>query len=550
MVFLWLKKVFQSVNVTSKRRNKSGGYFTRPHLYLGWHDGGNGRIYSCMVNICRIIKIVALAAFFVFGGAFANNPTPDEDPFNDLFDYGYAYTPKKENSSIVTAGAGGEYNGMSTQSASQAFCGETFQSQKDNAPPDTEYTQNSCSTEPYAGWSNRKWLKHKSTSIRCPSTGSSCLEPVEHNSAVWVVFEIKEVQTCPPENEAYRHYEYKALVGEAPFCFDPYDLNDRDSCPDSINDGAYVLPIGDNTSDQICHVMDDGSRCLYDKVDGHYLANFENTCYQSGWPEYDETGAVAPDPSMQEQCIQMGTVFACLEDPANVCTADSCMTGCGTMAISGSEPQFVCLSGDTDADGTPDYTDTDIDGDGIPNTEDPDADGDGVDDPTDPDSGAGDGSDTPVNVDMSGVESRLNTANSHLSSLNSKASSINNSIQDLTGVARDIEDELSNSAGVSLSNMSPGEGVQGFYDSEYPNGWADVWANHEQGFNNSSAMQYVEQWRITVSGEYTYPPLCVDVGIVDFGCFDMHIDGRVFGFIALVLIVTALITARQITLGA
>jgi hypothetical protein len=187
---------------------------------------------------------------------------------------------------------------------------------------------------------------------------------------------------CPPDN--WPNAQYKEKIGEADYCFDPVDLNFRDSCPDSSSDPNFVLPVGgNNTSASICVTQPDGSRCEYDQVGDVYVTDYENSCYTNAYPEFDPNGYNQADPESPNQCQDIGNgVSACIEDPVNVCPNGNCQTGCGNMSFDGGDPVFVCLSGDTDGDGIGDYVDPDVDGDGIPNEDDLDYDGDGIDDPT------------------------------------------------------------------------------------------------------------------------------------------------------------------------
>jgi hypothetical protein len=197
------------------------------------------------------------------------------------------------------------------------------------------------------------------------------------------------VPQCPdPNHPDYRVPRFVDINNEQVlYCFEQTDLNFRDSCPDSTQDGAYVLPkTSANTSSVMCLDKPDGSMCKYEQVGDVYVTDFENNCYElNGVPRFDETGINQPDET-ERDCQQLGQgVTACIEDPANVCDSRGlCNTGCGNVAFAGNDPLFVCLSGDTDGDGLADYLDPDLDGDGIRNEDDLDKDGDGQDDPTYP----------------------------------------------------------------------------------------------------------------------------------------------------------------------
>jgi hypothetical protein len=194
-----------------------------------------------------------------------------------------------------------------------------------------------------------------------------------------------EVPQCPdPQFTDYKVPRYIDInANQVLYCFNQTDLNFRDSCPDSTQDGGYVLPVtAINTEPTMCLDKPDGSMCKYKQVGDVYVTDFENNCYElNGAPRFDESGIIQPDPTIST-CQLLGQgVSACIEDPFNVCDSQgNCNTGCGSVAFGDSQPLFVCLSGDTDGDGLANYLDPDIDGDGIRNEVDLDSNGDGIDD--------------------------------------------------------------------------------------------------------------------------------------------------------------------------
>jgi hypothetical protein len=205
------------------------------------------------------------------------------------------------------------------------------------------------------------------------------------------------------------------------YCFEQADLNFRDSCPDSTQDGSYLLPAStSNTADSICLDKPDGSSCKYQKTNDVYTTDFENDCYElNGAPRYDENEISAIDETDPDCQNIGGFVSACIENPDNVCDSNGiCNQGCGSVAVGDFDPVFVCLSGDNDSDGVPDYKDPDIDGDGIANNDDLDNDNDGIDDETFPDFNTGGGS--TVNVDTSTLEGIGNSTNSKLDGIKSE----------------------------------------------------------------------------------------------------------------------------------
>jgi hypothetical protein len=213
-----------------------------------------------------------------------------------------------------------------------------------------------------------RWVKYQQSSI---SKNATIIE--------------EAIPQCPdPQSPDYLVSRHLNINGQQVlYCFNQTDLNFRDSCPDSTQDGGYVLPVtATNTSSTMCLDKPDGSMCKYEQVGDVYVTDFENDCYENnGAPRFDESGIVQPDATIPE-CQQLGQgVTACIEDPENVCDSQgNCNTGCGSVAFGDTDPLFVCLSGDSDGDGLANYLDPDIDGDGIKNEDDLDNDGDGIDD--------------------------------------------------------------------------------------------------------------------------------------------------------------------------
>jgi hypothetical protein len=236
------------------------------------------------------------------------------------------------------------------------------------------------------------------------------------------------IETCPPDDHPQNIVPWDNEGTQSVTCFDPIDLNFVDSCPDSTQDGSYVLPVtASNSSTPMCQTKPDGSQCKYDKVDDVFVTNFENDCYsRPDYDDFDETGLNQPDPLIRE-CQLLGQgVSACIENPENVCDSNgTCNTGCGSVSIGDSDPTFICLSEDTDQDGLADYADPDIDGDGIANEVDLDSDGDGLDDPKYP------RPDEPMNVtiDTGNLETLAAEGNDTLQSIKEELETRNGSGQ-------------------------------------------------------------------------------------------------------------------------
>lgn len=272
-----------------------------------------------------------------------------------------------------------------------------------------------------------------------------------YQAYVFAQFYSATVYTCPPDS--YENWSLPAKVDNTNLCYDPNDISFRDSCPDSVSDGSYILPVTPNNQGSIvCQQKPDGSQCKYNRVDDYYETDFENNCYvDENILEYQSGENNQPDPQGNE-CQDIGTESFCLEDPDNVCDAQgTCNTGCGSISIGNSSPQFGCFSEDYDNDGVPDYKDPDIDGDGIRNEDDLDSDGDGVDDPYY--GGSGSGTSTLI------LENLTRETNSELSNIKEEIKKQNGS--GLMPAYSVSEDELTFNQGI-YSKINDSELVTAF----------------------------------------------------------------------------------------
>jgi hypothetical protein len=320
--------------------------------------------------------LTLLMALLAVPFTLANNPNPNDDPNDDLFDYAYGLAPKE---TTVTT-----YNCTFGEPTNESTCLARAKADIAGRNSTTIYAvfkSSSFDEDPVGSGRFTLAVIFEQCQINS-STGDrfSCRDI--HTTPIYRSRPSQQIaQSCPPDGTPQS--TYKANVGDAPFCFDPTDLSSRDSCPDSTQDGNFVLPLNGNTAASVCQLKPDGSQCKYTLQGDHYVTDFENNCYASAADPYDETGITTPDPDSQQQCQDIGNgIGACVEDPVNVCNNGTCQEGCGSVAIGDADPVFVCLSPDTDGDGIGDYADPDIDGDGIRNEDDLDYDGDGVEDPT------------------------------------------------------------------------------------------------------------------------------------------------------------------------
>jgi hypothetical protein len=309
--------------------------------------------------------------------------------YADLFSSEFSQPPDDVSSRAVSCGANGR---ISFQACAEALCEPRFEGLRTGNANDSIYLS-------YAFEASWRW--HISSN---PAYFETAIIPIcEHKFKTWGGSEIGfrneqqartelgikgviivELEVCPPQ-PPHQDFIYTHVdpITDQKTCFEPVDLAYRDSCPDSTQDGDYVLPVSEtNSSDSICQSKSDGSMCKYNLVDNVYVTDFENNCYSSpSIPTFDDLGLIQPDPTNQD-CQDIGNgITACVENPDNVCDSNGgCNSGCGSIGIGDADPVFVCLSGDSDGDGLGDYYDPDIDGDGIANELDLDSDGDGKDD--------------------------------------------------------------------------------------------------------------------------------------------------------------------------
>lgn len=258
-------------------------------------------------------------------------------------------------------------------------------------------------------------------------------ESIQSCPSAQVTIEQREHYQCPPVG--YSSYDLAKSLNDTLWCFSLDDILFRDDCPDSMQDGAFVLPVYSSTPEpMVCDVKPDGSACAYLLSDtrDYYQADFElgHVCYVDNTTAQYEAQPVVD--GSQDGCLNIGAeTLACIEDPNNVCqTNGECQSGCGYV-----NDIFVCLSDDLDGDNIGDYADPDIDGDGIANELDIDNDGDGIDDPVyDPPSSA-----LPaIHIDLSQTNGLLAEISNKASSLVTGQNEINQSLTDLNGAIDSI----------------------------------------------------------------------------------------------------------------
>ncbi len=107
---------------------------------------------------------------------------------------------------------------------------------------------------------------------------------------------------------------------------------------------------------------------------------------------------------------------------------------------------------------------------------------------------------------------------------------------------------MGNAAGVRFGS-GPSQGLTGWYEPEYPEGFKTLMEEVTPIYYESQIYAYLKSWELSVAGDFSFPQICVDVGIANLGCHDFSIDARVFPFIRIILIVSALLLARRLVFG-
>lgn len=373
----------------------------------------------------------------------------------NIFDTEFAQTPATVPQEIVIKPDSLAGQQMSKEAAGAAWCAQATDGLLNTADEFSQYENFNCF------WydANTIRLEYKLTTYW---PNGQVRDEILGGRGTKVTTQITDVKQCPPEDSQFNTYNYEKEINGDLACFNLDDILTRDSCPDSNNDGAFVLPQLNNTASSICHAKDDGSLCAYDLNEGVYVANVENnrSCYTEQNPDtYNDTGL---DPQEENnQCHNIGNgVLACPEDPNNVCNATTgCRSGCGTVAVNGSEPVFMCLTDDTDGDGVGDYADPDIDGDGIPNEQDLDNDGDGIDDPVydngaNSGGGAGGGAGQIINIDLSQTNDLLGQSKNLLGQIKSGVDSLNSNLDSGLDSVKNSVDGLTNQLDSKLDNIT------------------------------------------------------------------------------------------------
>lgn len=494
-----------------------------------------------MANIYRIIAAI-IAVFFASNSLAVGNDTPTGDPDDELFDYAFAKTQKTErekiNSCNISTGLGQSISAADLSACTSAQQGAAAQRMSAlTSGTDNTYSYyqllKTTDTIDYKVYDFQYRIKNKDGQVT--STFTFTMR--------WTYSLGANIGTCPPDD--FPDYTLTANLGSTNFCFWPQDIKDRDTCPDSSTDGDFVLPLGTNSASLVCVEKPDGSICGYKKETDYYIADYESSCYQFPQTTYQNQ---APEPQDDNDCSKIGNIYTCPENPEDKCEVggtvngqqaySSCESGCGYMDLENSGVStFVCITEDDDNDG-------------IPNLRDPDY----VDEPDEPTEPEEPPTEPPTESERA-ITDRIDITNKLLGQTNTTLSTISTTTNGILTETKktnttltEIKDDIKKSP-VDGFALEPSENLKSFYEPAYENGFDDVWAKHEQAFENSPTQQYIKQWEVTVSGNFDYPQFCVDLGFANYGCHQLTIDGRILAFIRIILIVSALFLARHITLG-
>jgi hypothetical protein len=99
-------------------------------------------------------------------------------------------------------------------------------------------------------------------------------------------------------------------------------------------------------------------------------------------------------------------------------------------------------------------------------------------------------------------------------------------------------------------NDSPFPEVKPFYQQKYPDGLSGVWNQAKADIDNSSFMRFLSSFIPSFSGSCPTFGLNFAIGnMANFGSVDFQSLCYVFDFVKIILLVTAVFAARQLTFG-
>jgi hypothetical protein len=98
----------------------------------------------------------------------------------------------------------------------------------------------------------------------------------------------------------------------------------------------------------------------------------------------------------------------------------------------------------------------------------------------------------------------------------------------------------------------PSDGIESFYEAEYPNGFADVWSKNKALLYSSAPFEFVNQFSNIPTTGGTAPDMefCFNLGEnMNYGCDSITLDSRIFGFLYSIMMISAAFACRQIIFG-
>jgi hypothetical protein len=383
-------------------------------------------------------------------------------------------------------------------------------------------------------------------------------------------------------------------------CWNPEDLAERDSCPD---DGSLPsLPDTLGVSSNVCSVQPDGSKCAYSKSENgnSFEYNPNLSCYEDNYQEYEHPNTTPPEPN-QCQTITSGNTTStfCPAEESAVCPNGLCHPSCGSFDIGYGEV-FGCFSPendnicDQDNDGQiddvcltpPPSCDVDPNQSHCPTSpepvncsenpeheycqnpppncqENPTQEGCGTTEPptTEPPTDTIEGlqqirgEQQKTNELLSGVTSGIDGVKTEVKGVKTSVDKLTEEQEKTTEATKEVgvaivglKNTLNNTGGVSMV-IAPSDGLAGWYESKYPDGFSTVMETVTPLYQSSTMNEYLDSWKVSVSGNYEFPEVCVDVGVANFGCHSLSVDPRVLPFIRIILIISALMLARSLVFG-
>jgi len=380
-------------------------------------------------------------------------------------------------------------------------------------------------------------------------------------------------------------------------CYNPNDLAERDSCPE---DGSLPsLPNTLGAASLVCKAQPDGSMCGYEKSDNgnSFEYNSSLNCYQNRHQEYEEPTS---EPPQENQCqtVTTGNVTGtfCPANPDAVCPNGLCQPSCGSFDI-GYGQQFGCFANtqnqcDANNDGIiddacltpPPSCDIDPNQPHCPTSPEPVNCAEQPDheycqtpppnceaDPTQQGCGTNPPEEPPTtppieiepitqgleqltdetkksNQKLEDIKKSVDTVKTGIDQLKDEQKKTTDSIDQVGGAVKSVNDTLNNKGGVSMG-LSPSQGLTGWYESKYPEGFSTLMETVTPLYQASTMNEYLDSWKVSVSGNYDFPEVCVDVGVANFGCHSLSVDPRVLPFIRIILIISALMLARSLVFG-